>query len=107
MKYSNENILDCTLRDGGYYNNWNYSKKFIQKYLNQISLTVIKYIELGFRLNDKDKIKSHTAYTDKKLLNNLKVSKPIKIGVMINVDDLISKYKFDTNILKIYSFKKN
>ena len=29
-------ILDCTLRDGGYYNNWNFSIKLIQDYLNII-----------------------------------------------------------------------
>ena len=42
-------ILDCTLRDGGYYNNWNFSFKLIQEYLNIISKTNIQYVELGFR----------------------------------------------------------
>ena len=42
-------ILDCTLRDGGYYNNWNFSPRLIQDYLNLISKTDIKYVELGFR----------------------------------------------------------
>ena len=26
-------ILDCTLRDGGYYNDWNFSKELIENYL--------------------------------------------------------------------------
>ena len=42
-------LLDCTLRDGGYYNNWNFSLNLIQDYLNIISKTGIQYIELGFR----------------------------------------------------------
>ena len=42
------NLLDCTLRDGGYYNNWNFSKNFIQNYINSIQTTGIKFIELGF-----------------------------------------------------------
>ena len=29
-------ILDCTLRDGGYYNNWSFNKKFINNYLRTI-----------------------------------------------------------------------
>ena len=49
--------LDCTLRDGGYYNNWDFSKKFIQNYLNYISKTNISYVELGFRFNEKKKLK--------------------------------------------------
>ena len=46
-------LLDCTLRDGGYYNDWNFSKKLIQDYIHQISKTNICYIELGFRLFKK------------------------------------------------------
>ena len=26
-------ILDCTLRDGGYYNNWDFSKEIVNDYL--------------------------------------------------------------------------
>ena len=31
------NILDCTLRDGGYYNNWNFEKELVNDYLNAIN----------------------------------------------------------------------
>ena len=50
-------LLDCTLRDGGYYNNWNFSKNEIQNYINNIQSTGIKYVELGFRFNEKKKLK--------------------------------------------------
>ena len=39
-------ILDCTLRDGGYYNNWNFEKKLVNEYLRAINETNIQYIEL-------------------------------------------------------------
>ena len=48
----NFNILDCTLRDGGYYNN-NFIK-LISSYLNEISKTNIKFVELGFRFTQKN-----------------------------------------------------
>ncbi len=89
----NFNILDCTLRDGGYYNNWNFSKKVIQDYLNNISKTSIKHIELGFRFSRKDYYMGNTAYTSDKLLNNLKVPKNLKIGVMVNAGELINGNK--------------
>ena len=63
----NFNILDCTLRDGGYYNNWNFSKNIIQDYLNNISKTSIRYVELGFRSSKKDYYMGNTAYTSDKL----------------------------------------
>ena len=30
FKKDNFKLLDCTLRDGGYYNNWNFSEKIIK-----------------------------------------------------------------------------
>ena len=57
---NNFNILDCTLRDGGYYNNWNFQFNDIQRYLNSITKTGIKFIELGFRFYEKNKIKGLT-----------------------------------------------
>ena len=35
------NLLDCTLRDGGYYNNWNFEKKLVNEYLKAINETYI------------------------------------------------------------------
>ena len=42
-------VLDCTLRDGGYYNNWDFSLDLVRDYIKSISSSGIKYIELGFR----------------------------------------------------------
>ena len=83
------NILDCTLRDGGYYNNWDFRKKDIQKYLNEISKTGIKFIELGFRFYDKNEIKGLTAYTKDSLINSLKIPNTLNIGLMINAGDFL------------------
>ena len=33
------NIIDCTLRDGGYYNNWYFINKLVNDYLKSISET--------------------------------------------------------------------
>ena len=54
------NILDCTLRDGGYYNNWNFSNELVNDYLKAISLSGIRYVELGFRSLKKMILKALT-----------------------------------------------
>ena len=100
-------LLDCTLRDGGYYNNWNFSKNEIQNYINNIQSTGIKYVELGFRFNEKKKIKGLTAYTDQKLLKSLKLPKNMDFGIMVNAGSLIRKNKFQVRILKNLVNKKN
>ena len=107
MSFKNFNLLDCTLRDGGYYNNWNFSKKNIQKYISDINSTGIKYIELGFRFNEKRKIKGLTAYTEYSLLNSLKIPKNLTIGIMINASYLIKKNNLEIKELKKLVSEKN
>ena len=87
IKDNSLNLLDCTLRDGGYYNNWDFPKNLIQNYLNQISKTRIKYIELGFRNFKQNKPLGLTGYTNDTLLNSLNIPKNLKIGVMINAGE--------------------
>lgn len=42
-------ILDCTLRDGGYYNNWHFSIEFVWSYLQLCSDLQIDLVEIGFK----------------------------------------------------------
>ena len=44
-------LLDCTLRDGGYINNWMFGKKAIQDIISGIAFSNIDYMELGFLRN--------------------------------------------------------
>ena len=44
----NINILDCTLRDGGYINQWKFGKKCITNTLKRLSTAGIEIIEAGF-----------------------------------------------------------
>ena len=41
-------ILDCTCRDGGYYNLWNFKISEINKYLLSCSRAGIDIVEIGF-----------------------------------------------------------
>ena len=84
------NLLDCTLRDSGYYNNWDFSLSLIKFYIKEISKTNIKYIELGFRFLKKNYLMGLTAYTDDKLVNSLNIPKNLNLGVMINASELIN-----------------
>ena len=90
MKYK---ILDCTLRDGGYYNNWLFSKKLTQDYLNAMSKSGIKYIELGFRSPKKNSYKGPNWYTSEEYLEKLSIPSNLSIGVMVNVFEIVSNSK--------------
>jgi len=46
-------VLDCTIRDGGYLNNWNFSKKLVREAYRAVSKAGVDIMEIGFRRNDK------------------------------------------------------
>lgn len=46
-------LLDCTLRDGGYINDWNFGEQKIKGICKRIAQTGIEFIEVGFIKGDK------------------------------------------------------
>lgn len=46
------NLLDCTLRDGGYINEWKFGKKAILQIISKLAKTGIEMIEIGFIKGD-------------------------------------------------------
>ena len=92
----NTNFLDCTLRDGGYYNQWHFNKNFTDKYLKIIDRIGFKNVEIGFRFFDSVRTKGLNAYCDPHFIRSLKIFKNINLGIMFNASDLIKhKDKLD------------
>ena len=54
IKDSKFTLLDCSLRDGGYYNKWNFSSELLLTYLDSCKNAGIKIVELGFKSFPKD-----------------------------------------------------
>lgn len=42
-------ILDCTLRDGGYYTNWDFESEVINEYFQNLKYLPVDYVEIGYR----------------------------------------------------------
>jgi 4-hydroxy 2-oxovalerate aldolase len=42
-------LLDCTLRDGGYYTNWDFDKSLVKTYCKSMESLPIDYVEIGYR----------------------------------------------------------
>ncbi len=42
-------LLDCTLRDGGYYTDWTFSDQLVHKYLSCMAAAGVDYVEVGLR----------------------------------------------------------
>ena len=107
MKKNELKILDCTLRDGGYYNNWDFSRELIEEYLRAMAAAKIDYIELGFRFFKKDIYLGPCAYTTTSFLETLNIPKKLKIGIMINAKDILSNNLSKSEIKKdFFDFPK-
>ena len=106
----NLEILDCTLRDGGYVNNWLFGYKNIKKIIQNLINAKIDYIECGFLENAKHS-KEKSLFSDIKPLYNItnKDSDNTKLLLMINFGSYpIEKIPYceNENFLLRIAFKK-
>lgn len=67
---SNIKILDCTLRDGGYVNNWHFGRKAIETMLFNFSKSNTDIVECGF-LTNKPYDPDYSLYNSVEQLNEL------------------------------------
>lgn len=81
-------LVDCTLRDGGYYNSWDFSRDLVQDYLSALNDVGIDYVELGFRSLKNNGYKGPFAFTTDEYISTLIVPDDLEIGVMINASEL-------------------
>lgn len=79
------------MRDGGYYNNWDFSQELISDYLLAMDALQIDFIEIGFRTLNNDEFKGGCAFSTDSFINSLVIPHALKnkIGVMVNGSELI------------------
>ncbi|MFV2047214.1 aldolase catalytic domain-containing protein [Metabacillus litoralis] len=83
-------VLDCTLRDGGYYNSWDFDDLLIQDYLKAMKEVEVDYVELGLRSFARDGFRGACAYTTDSFIRSLAIPAGVKIGVMVNASELVN-----------------
>jgi 4-hydroxy 2-oxovalerate aldolase len=92
--------LDCSLRDGGYYNNWDFKDNFINEYLKVLESINIDFCEIGFRFFKNKGFKGSCAFSTEEFLSTLKIPKTVKIAIMINAGELIEEGELILDRLK-------
>jgi len=76
-------ILDCTLRDGGYYTNWDFDRELVQDYLIAMEKLPIEYIEIGYRSKPKEGYLGEFFYCPKYIFEEVRKLAPSKKTVII------------------------
>lgn len=77
-------ILDCTLRDGGYYTNWDFSSEVVNAYIQAMNKLPIDYLEVGYRNNISSEYLGKFGYTPVSVLRQLREACDKKLVVMLN-----------------------
>lgn len=95
-------ILDCTLRDGGYYTAWDFAPELISRYLEAMRAAQVDIVELGFRFLRNEGFKGACAYTADNFIRNLDVPDGLAIGVMVNGADLLTELGLETALEHLF-----
>lgn len=83
-------LLDCTFRDGGYYNDWDFSEELFAEYLIAMAVSGIDFVELGLRNFPQESFLGAFAYTTEQFLNEYELPIGPIYGVMVDAKTIIS-----------------
>ncbi|WP_027672773.1 aldolase catalytic domain-containing protein [Rheinheimera baltica] len=95
-------ILDCTLRDGGYYNSWNFPLDVTNKYLEAMSAAGVDIVELGLRSLINKGFKGASAYTTDSYIRTLTIPSTLKVAVMINATEIVGEMPQNEVLQKLF-----
>ncbi|XGA79214.1 aldolase catalytic domain-containing protein [Halomonas sp. CH40] len=84
-------FLDCTLRDGGYYNAWNFSFELINQYLDAMQAARVDIVELGLRSLKNQGFQGPCAFTTDDFIRGLTIPAGLIVGVMVNGSELVGE----------------
>lgn len=112
----NIKILDCTLRDGGYVNNWFFGKDNIKKIISKLNEANIDIIECGF-LRD-DEVETSSDYSnfksitdlidlDKKLFEKDKNYALMVLAEKFDINNLVTRNQNYVNTIRLSFHKKD
>lgn len=99
-KNSSTIILDCTLRDGGYYNNWDFRAAVVDRYLRSMQAASIDAIEIGFRSLPESSFMGPYYYSTDEFLEGLDLPSDPTIGVMIKCKEFFSEKDSPDNLVR-------
>lgn len=98
-------VLDCTLRDGGYVNSWEFGFDNIKNIIDTLSKSNLDYIECGF-LKTSDYNKEKSVFS--KISQLKKISNSDNLCLMINYGDIkVKDLEPSNNITLRIAFKKH
>lgn len=110
----NVSILDCTLRDGGYVNDWSFGENIIEDMLQKLCRTHVDILELGFLRDEPyfpDRVVFNSMQQVQGISDRLDRDKNMKLAVMaeisrpIPLEMIAPADKNDVDIVRVIVWK--
>lgn len=95
-------LLDCTLRDGGYYNSWDFPLDTIKDYLTAMQVAGVDIVELGLRSLKNEGFKGACAYCTDDFLRSLSIPDGLTVGVMVNASELVGAVRLEEILQRLF-----
>jgi len=81
-------ILDCTLRDGGYYTNWDFSDQITKIFFESFNNLPVEYLEIGYRSPIMKEYYGKYYYCPSIVLERVKSLSNKKLVIILNEKDI-------------------
>jgi 4-hydroxy 2-oxovalerate aldolase len=96
----NINILDCTLRDGGFHTNWNFDSEVVRNLLKSLDENGVSIIEMGYKSPNSVDVGEYKICNDTFIKSIINFDINAELSFMIDVKDFIKDDKFDMILFK-------
>lgn len=77
-------IIDCTIRDGGYYTQWDFDDDVVDAYLSSMEHLPVSYLEIGYRNKPSKDYMGRFGYTPIPVIRSIREKSSKKLAVMLN-----------------------
>lgn len=91
----NIKFLDCTIRDGGFYNAWDFDIELVKRAVESLKNAGIDIIELGYKTDIDGQWAGAFRYCNEPYLEDLRQIKDIEYAFMLDVKDFSVDGKFN------------
>ncbi len=89
MSMNKVKILDCTLRDGGYYNDWDFDYEKAKELIIALNDSGVDIIEVGYKSIEKDQFYGLFKYCTEPALTYLKEYSAAEYAFMIDLKEFL------------------
>jgi 4-hydroxy 2-oxovalerate aldolase len=117
MSTKDYKVVDCTIRDGGLINKWNFSKEMVRQVYLALDAAGVDYMELGYRASEKMFPPGEFGpwrFTKDELVREIigDHKHQMKLGVMVDIgrvepDDIALKSESPLDFIRVATYLKD